>query len=576
MVAPLRATVVCLLAAIGSLAAELPCDGGLSARGRTIREIRIDSPTLSDVTLPIAKDDVLTPDGLGRAQGAVRDRIRSTFAADFANRGGLQAIFIESCVVDAGSNQVDVVILPRAVYVPLSLSARGGFNTPQSGKAVLRSNRSGVTRVLNPEYGVSYDRELDASARVAFSTSVFELANVIAGKADSPRTSDLRVFADGSRSMQSQNYATWSGVAFEHRRPEAAIRVGLTSSFVSTRQPWGSGTRFENSVRNGFSIRLGRPPLLRGLGFAAAHRWATDRTNGSRATENAFELRSVFDYRLLGGSGRVSLLGDASKPEHAESYSRIAIRAGYSAEIPVARLKDEMGDLDAVHTLGVELQVAAGRSSAATPDYALFRGGGDAGRFVFDDSLDSQLARPFISGPVVRGYGKAQTEAADRYLSLGVNIAVPVPGWSKFLIPTSRDEDGVTIAQRIEVAGLNSSEVLMSSYYELEEGLPASEAEMKAKADIDSIRPAVLFLTRKAKIYSVRPLMMFDVAKIRPSPWSAAESERKYKSLYSAGVGLQFTIVTMRAEAGYAWNFASPDEQPAGNVIFRLSFQDIF
>ena len=46
--------------------------------------------------------------------------------------------------------------------------------------------------------------------------------------------------------------------------------------------------------------------------------------------------------------------------------------------------------------------------------------------------------------------------------------------------------------------------------------------------------------------------------------------------LYSAGGGIQLTLVTVRIELGYARVLNRRDHEPTGNVILRLNFQNLF
>ena len=562
-------------------------DGGLSSRNLKIREVKIESRlnTLESIDTGLRPGDILTAESLSLAMQGIRDRVKGKIDgeadADIANRGRMQVFYISACLVAAPDNRVDVFLQPWTVSFGLPVGLPSPLNTPRSDRPSLRSNVPGPLRSLNPEFGLGYDRALDVTARGAFSTSLGELRNSAAAKPDQPRDSDVTISGTGVRSMKSENYLAQVIVDYEKRFPKASLgRLGLTSNLIASRRPIGAESWLDNAMRNGISYRTGaRGNFLRGAGISAAHRWSGNRTPALSTSEQAAEVRGAIDYRIGGGYGRTLLLGDVAYPEKAASYSRFAVQSGYTTEIPFLFLccREDGSRLSSAHTLGLDVQFTAGTSWGKLPGYAQFFGGNNDGRFVFDDSLDLQFVRPLANGPILRGYGVGQAQSAlvarnarggNGYWGINANVALPVPRWSRFLIPPDPDEDGVTIGDRIEGAGLNSSQNLLAAFYRNEEGLGDAEADAKAKADMDTVRPAVQYIARYAKIFSIRPLLMFDAAQLR--------GDGPFRMFYSAGCGVQLTVVTARFELGYAWAVKRHPGDPVGNVILRMTFQNLF
>jgi len=564
--APIRSAFLGLVLILPLSAGDAACNGGLSQAGRRIRNLQLKSwmNSLSQTALPAKAGDILTADLQSQILRTVQDKIKSEQPGDISNRGGVQVVFIQSCLVAVDENQVDITITPWAVAVPLPGRSSTPTNNPQPNMASLRSGLPSSLRALDPELGVAYDRGLDVSTRAAFHMSLGELRDALSHSPDQPRKSDFLVSAEGSRSMKSDNYDTRATLAYEYRSQASAQRLSLQTTLEASRQPQGNSFLYANSIRTGLAY------YRKKLGFSVAHRWANNRTVALATTEQAVELRTGTDLRIPYGVARATAFADYASPAQNASYTRIAIRSGFSMEIPIIAARDANGEkLLAAHTLGVDTQISAGKASKRVPTYAQFHGGSDGGRFVFDESLSTQFSKPYLTGPVVRGYGQNQTPTAgSTYWGLNLNLAVPIPKWSRFLIPVEKDEDGVPLAQRIEVVGLRSGENLMASYYENEEHLEPAAAAAKAKADIDSVRPAVKFISRYAKLYGIRPQSLIDVARI--------SSSNDSRMLYSAGMGLQLTLVTARMEVGYVWTLARRTGAPAGNVVFRLSFQNLF
>ena len=78
------------------------------------------------------------------------------------------------------------------------------------------------------------------------------------------------------------------------------------------------------------------------------------------------------------------------------------------------------------------------------------------------------------------------------------------------------------------------------------------------------------FIADQANIYSVKPLIMFDVARLKTD--GALETQTKT----GLGAGLQFTIVVAKFELGYVRSLNHLANESRGNFIARLVFQNLF
>src|SRR4030095_5503580 len=99
-------------------------------------------------------------------------------------------------------------------------------------------------------------------------------------------------------------------------------------------------------------------------------------------------------------------------------------------------------------------------------------------------------------------------------------------------------------------------------------------AKEKRRAGIESffsreILPVTNFIADNANLFAVKPLLMFDVARLA---FSGFEDETRY----AAGGGLQLDIVLARFEFGYvaALNRAPGDRR--GNFVGRLVLKRFF
>jgi hypothetical protein len=525
-----------LLAAL-PLVAATACDDDVKDSERlSIREIRVRSVAgaLDSVPLPLQSGSILTQEALSESIDRIRVALRST-----GNRR-IEVVFVTSCVTRLDSGGVDVEIRPWTLRVgaPVGLDERMQPKPrwPSNGQA---PGAAGWT-LRDPEFGLGYDRALDTSLRAGTAAD----------------RGPLRVEVAGERSMRSSSYDALGAVSWSQDRERG--RVTLAAAFEALGQPLGPvDRRYRNALRTQAAYRWsGRGAWFRGAAVSGAYRFSGNRAVDVATTENAGEFRGAVDYRLAGGVGRTSVLADLGAPASADSYQRAALMSHWNAEAPVG----------GGQTLGLDIQFGWGAIRGQAPSYARFYAGSQQGRFLADDSLDAHLVRPAVWGPVVRALGVAESAAARSYTAINVNAALPVPRWSRFLIPRETDDDGVTLSQRIEGAGLRSSESALIAHYKVMEGLPEAEAQRRARADIATVKPAVIFLSRYAKLFAVRPLAMFDAVRL-------GEPGR---TLIAAGGGMQFLLVVAKLDAGYIWLTNRRETDPRGNFVLRLSFQNLF
>jgi hypothetical protein len=103
----------------------------------------------------------------------------------------------------------------------------------------------------------------------------------------------------------------------------------------------------------------------------------------------------------------------------------------------------------------------------------------------------------------------------------------------------------------------------------MRQGVPADEADARARAALAEIQPAVRYLVEDAPIFAVRPLLMLDVAGLGDGSTSS--------NWVAVGLGAQLQLATARFEGGYMQTVSGPvANQPRGSLVFRLSFQNLF
>jgi hypothetical protein len=100
----------------------------------------------------------------------------------------------------------------------------------------------------------------------------------------------------------------------------------------------------------------------------------------------------------------------------------------------------------------------------------------------------------------------------------------------------------------------------------------AAQGEVTPEADKvwRGITPITDFVADQANLYSIKPLILFDAARIK-----AGESLNN-RTRYALGGGLQLTIVIAKFEIGYMHTLNRSSGDSSGNVVARLVFQNLF
>jgi hypothetical protein len=306
-----------------------------------------------------------------------------------------------------------------------------------------------------------------------------------------------------------------------------------------------------------------------------------------RNSENAFELRAIADGHLGAGVTRIGLWLEGGKPNNRpDSYGRVAGIFGYQREF---LLKPNQ-------SIGLEILVGGGRLWGVAPQYARFYGGNSGAGFLYEENT-SRLIDDFPTGPVLRSFGVGEAVArggtlvsrgGTSYGHANFNVTIPIPKWSRPLLPDISipgpkrdangkivlDDDGDPVLEdvplRNKIKGLGSliKQNLKKKYEEA--GMSVAEATAKSSSDMKDIDSLLAFIAEQANIFAVKPLFMFDAARIH------APNALNNRTQFGVGGGLQFTIVTAKFEAGYMRTVRPFPGDSKGNFVLRLFFQNLF
>jgi hypothetical protein len=286
----------------------------------------------------------------------------------------------------------------------------------------------------------------------------------------------------------------------------------------------------------------------------------------------------------------------------------------------------DVDPLKADQTFGLEMIVGAGRAWGTVPEYARFFGGNQFTNFLYDDMPD----RP---GPLLRGFGMGQAgvlvaggvqRGGTSYWHTNASLSIPIPAWSQPVIPhdwvtstvVSSDEvepvkAGVPLGDRVCVdlrqvlknsVSKSGTQLLIAQLarekltddekkilrHEGRTDLTTEqESELKTvqeryQANKESVRPEVTelfqeeitpvtdFIADHANFFAVKPLVMFDAARI------AAPNALDNHTRLGVGGGLQLDIVMVRFELGYVAALNRVPGDRRGNIVGRLIMKRFF
>ena len=476
-----------------------------------------------------------------------------------------------------------------------------------------------------------------------------------------PDTSDTKLLLrlKGRKSLTRSFYDTSTELSFARTKPLDLFQdVRMDLGYSAARLPQGNGDYFRNAAWLDFNTDLRfRNNAVKLINVGGGYRWSRNQlfvNDGSVLpqvnSENAFKIRAIGDGSVKQGLVRAafwfennSFLGSTG------NYQRIAALAGYGKEFVISRKRvfhqispPELGEpcwtsyADPKDpskaqknelTVGVEILAGIGRTWGEVPGYARFFAGSPPGQFLYDE-LSATTTTRFPYGPLIRSLGESQGGIGNSvlggtaYWHANVNVSIPVPAWSRPLIPhewvavsskRAGDEefnghvpDGApicrdlksTVKTLVRVSGINlmvsqqardlltdqqKKDLLLSlkdnPTPDEKRRLNAANAALaaakaKTQPNIEDmfnneILPITDFIADHANIFAVKPLVLFDVAHLTPG--GSVTPTR-----YGMGGGVQLDIVMARFEFGYVAALKRAPGDPKGNFFGRLVMRRLF
>ena len=584
--------VVVVLWARQGAAQEDQCRADIAeSDGYAIRTMRVEGRWAPELSLPKGE---YSPARVSEAIRAVRDALEAdrNRDAELEGVGAVSVLYIDSCVqvVDesacrdtVGNAQcVDVAIRPHALRLFLARVGSNILPIPRANRPTFFDQVPAPLLALNPTFSTAYDRAFGLSLGMGIAANLLDLSRAITGEPGASSDTLLQLQASGRKSLTEPFYNANTNLTFSKRRLGPTVEsLAASGHYAASDQPLGDGRYVTYGFWASGSISL-RPQIepVRRLTVGGAYRWSRNKFDPGTASEvdseNAGEGRVVADGYVAGGFARLGLWGDVAAPTgDLGSYQRFAGMVGYAREFPIVLNQ----------TIGVELVASGGHAWGRSPEYARFFGGNSAKSFLYD-AVESPTLTSFPRGPLIRSFGEGQAGVrtgsggvlgGTSFWGLSLNVSVPIPPWSRPLIPNhvveSLDVAGggqrdVTLKEVLKKQVAQGERLLRSSL--VRQGVTPDEASTQARDTWREIQPVADFIADQANLFSVKPLLMVDVAQIL----GAGSGDSRVR--VAVGGGLQLTVVVARFEVGYLYAVQRAPGDDRGNLFVRLIFQNLF
>lgn len=524
--------------------------------------------------------------GKGKAEETSRSGIPISVTFITSCTKVIDASECKSALGEANSKCVDVTVHAFSLRVDTGNPVTNLLNIPRSNQPSFLSQVPGPLLAFNPKVEFNYDRKFGSSAAFEITTNLLDLSKNLHREPLKERRSRLDLQVKGQPSLDGSYYKTSSKISFSRSMSKTIDRIALDAEFTADRDPLSLNQYLKNSATIGGSMKLRTDVELFGdIALSARYRRSSNRFTSLTAlpsefaSENAFEATALLDGRLWKGVSRLAVWMDANAPNKGrESYYRAATLWGYQKEFLITHNQ----------SVGVEVLLGGGHAWGTVPQYARFYGGNSAKNFLYE-AKESPVLTSFPVGPLLRSFGSGQATVRNSLAQLGgtsywnvnLNVTVPIPKWSSPLVPditielpTGVDADGNPIMEDralrviLKKQGESSRKVLERIF--VKEGLSQPDAEAKSRREVKSINSILGFIADEANIYSVKPLFMFDAARLD------ATGATNNKTRYAVGAGVQFTVVIAKFEAGYMRTLNGLPGDSKGNFVTRLFFQNLF
>lgn len=585
--------ILCLFSLVTKVNAQprVPCNEITADMDFTVKSVHIQGRWVSEAMQSRIEDlvglgKVFDPSNLNPALENVRDELVNS-ELDFAIRliGSTSVLYVDAevCDVSDSINLRQAKVSIRAYYMRIDLynTGRNILPVPRSPHASFFREVPSLLLAVSPTVYLMNDRRFGASIGVQTSTDLLTAMHI-----KKPGTSKpFRLNADLDLRKSLNHPFHTAGINLEAVNPvysDTSVGWNAGVRYAHYQQPLAKGKytrqffRISAAIQGNTNIMFLRKYTVGAGARFLQNRYSLNSITVLKHPENGYEFFAVSDGKLLNGFSRIGIWFDAGVPKNTsflttfESYQRVATRLGYGFALGSGH-----------HNFDIETSIGGGYTWGTPPAYNLFFAGNSSSNFLYEP-LNSKQNVVIPEGPVIRSLGEregsliasnGQLTGGNAYWHVNMSMSFPVPEWAHPLIPDvviSEEPRRVTLRSALKGQASTAKNFILDDLIE-NHGYPDDEqTEGVADKIIDKdIRPTLNYLADRANLYSIKPLLLFDLAGLDGR-------SVKHQTFFAAGIGLQVTVVVARLDFAYMHTLAPSSASGRGNMFVRFTLQNFY
>jgi hypothetical protein len=557
--------------------------------GYTVSSVKINarwvSPTLQKrVEQIVGLGQRFDPSKLATAEIAVRNElIKDEGWQEFwLLKGSTSILFIYSqACTSTQTNEKKVAIEINPYYLRIDLFNVGNniLPVPRSARPSFYDHVPLMLKATTPIINFSSDRQYGPAIGVITNTDLLHLPGTNNSKQEADRLSaDVNLFGRKSFSKAYYDIGVQMGLAKQaYNKKTLGWNIGL--QWAKSLIPWGSGQNNTNNwlVQGGVQGNTEKRLISKwasGIALRSTQNtYNSSHENNSQKDEKGLQLYALTDTKAGKSFMRLGIWFDAAAPDKEDNisnYQRLTSRFGYS------------------HFLGnghnsalIEAVAGGGYTWGTAPIYSQYVAGNTNRNFLYEP-INSFRNQTIQNGPLVRSLGENEgglstingnTVGGSSFWHLNLNFSVPIARWSRPLIPDiaiTEDTPPRTLRSALKAASNDAATFICDDLIK-NQGYPDNDDTYSAaNAIVDKdIRPTIDYLADRANVYSVKPLLLFDIGRLNDHILSG-------KTFTAIGAGLQATIVIARLEIGYMHTLSPSDYNSRGNFFLSFVMQNFY
>lgn len=503
-------------------------------------------------------------------------RFEDYFPIRLAGSVAVSLTTVNYCVNKEHPEEVDIVIIPNYLHIDLFNLGNNILPVPRSAGASFYKNVPASLMAISPVISLNYDRRYGSSLAIQTITDLLHLP--LSNMEKNPKLR-LDLALEGRKSFTNPFHTLAGRLELNHpvyNHLSNGWNVGV--DYTQKKQPLAKGSykqelvkiygAFEGVFKKGFIKKY----ALGGATTFQQNQYMLTPQIKLENPENGYEIFVLSDGQLgRTGFNRLGIWYDAGIPEGLQSYKRIAVQFAYA--------KSFISKKSTHNSFDLEFNAGNGYSWGLLPAYKQFFAGNTAQNFLYEP-FASSIARTMPQGPLIRSLGQNEGsfQTANGFSggssswNINLNFSFPVAKWSRPLIPDIVvAESGLPLQTQIKNLAIGFGRESINEDLVKNQGMADDSATtVKAEAIVKKeLEPMITYVTDRANILSIKPLLLFDLAQLH-------QSGLQNKTWTAAGAGIQLSVVIARLEIGYMHTISPKSDSKKGNFFLRFVFQNFF